>query len=1612
MINQLQMKRILFILSTIAILWGCEKVDRDEPLKEDTPIEEETPDNEVPDSLLTDFVLPEILYASVSDDDGQDEVQDEKKPDTRTFVGDDGSKILWHNGDAVSFFTGNTHNVRYAYTGEDGVKKAELVKDSEISGSTGERLLYSQAVYPYDETITVECEGDKDKINLTYPPTQTYAAGSFGKDANIMVAAGKNNSDEELFFRNACGYLVIKLYGKVTDGKPTKIKSITLSSVSGTDKIAGSAAVLASHDAAPIITMSDDASTAVTLDCSNGGTGVELGTDAENATEFWFCLPPVSFTGGIKISVTEVSDRTYVKQTTKTVNIKRNTIQPMAALEFVSNAPAATRLWYTRSDDEKTPLTFYDGKTNPFNADIKTDGHYYDKTVGKFVIEFNSPLTTIKAEAFRDTKIATINLPEGITTIEEGAFENSKLREITIPGSMINIGVNAFYKCYDLESVTFLPSPTKTPLNLCNIDFWGESGPFYYSKLTSIDLNRELVYVNEDGESFNPDEPDEGIFYLDNHDKVNSVRVTLGPQVNNIWKYMFAYLPIQTLTIPGSVTAIHNDVFLGCTELATLTFEPSPSGTALTMGYDTDGEDENLFQDNNKLTTLNLNREINYTMTGVDTASEGLFGGMPTLTSVTIGNQVSTLSKFMFAESGITELVIPGTVNTIENDVFTGCTKLAKLTYNPSLTGTILTHGYNDDNDDDGPFYDSPLTTINLDREINYTYASSAANANEGLFGNKESLISVTLGNQVRTLSPYMFSNSGIQSITIHAGITSIGEYAFDDCSSLTDLTFETSETALEIKGQGNSDGPFYDSPLTTIDYNRNFVYKKVNGEEFIPSDDSDGIFAISEDARNKVTTTPSTVNIGGLIKTIPDHMFCNLPITELTIPATVTSIGNSVFNNCNNLATLTFEESITPLEIMGQGDSDGPFYDSPLTTIKYNRNFVYKKVNGEEFIPSDDSDGIFAISNVAKNKITGKSVVTIGELIKTIPDYMCNNLAITELTIPKTVANVGLHAFHNCDRLSTITIQDDTKSLNLVTQSYKMLGPFCHSPLNNIHLGRELLYNGGAYNPGSSGGGIFYSNKQEKVAEVTLKISNNVQTISPYMFAHLKLKSITIPASITSIGLNAFVECQSLNSIVFEDSTTPLTVSCHHTWSILGPFHQSPLKSITLGRKINYVDSYGKPFTPSETDDGFFASEDEVESLSITLTNNVQTISEYMFAGRPITQIKIPASVTEIKDHAFQSCTKLESLTIPGTVNTIGNDVFNECTSLASVTFEPSPTKKALKIGYDTDGEDENLFQDSNSLTTLNLDRELDYTLTGIDTESEGLFGGMKKLTSVTLGDQVKTLFPYMFAGTGITELVIPGTVNEIKDFAFYNCEALEDLRFESSSNALTLGFQDWTDELGPFYQSPLKYIKLERDIEYNDNYAASCDGWDEGAFSNKHYDSDDYDWTAKVIIGNQVTTLPKYMFATMRMQQLHIPESVENIGKGLVEKCEVLNAIVLYDKLERPTNVEDGAFGEVDDNYDIPGDKQYYIFVPYQREDGVIGIYYFNQEDTYWKYLHRIMVDDIIDEEQHIQNHHESRYYDKEKGEGEAGIIPGYEWYYQRYYLKQEDEVTPPTK
>ena len=106
----------------------------------------------------------------------------------------------------------------------------------------------------------------------------------------------------------------------------------------------------------------------------------------------------------------------------------------------------------------------------------------------------------------------------------------------------------------------------------------------------------------------------------------------------------------------------------------------------------------------------------------------------------------------------------------------------------------------------------------------------------------------------------------------------------------------------------------------------------------------------------------------------------------------------------------------------------------------------------------------------------------------------------------------------------------------------------------------------------------------------------------------------------------------------------------------------------------------------------------------------------------------------------------RVQELTIPATVTTICNDAFTGCELI--YTFP----------------EDE------------------------IDNPIEGPFGANGRLKTITIGSQVRTLHAYTFAFAKMTEMIIPGTVNEIKDYAFYNCTELGSMRFDAGTTPLTI--------------------------------------------------------------------------------------------------------------------------------------------------------------------------------------------------------------------------------
>jgi hypothetical protein len=815
------MKKLIIFFSALVLVSSCVKIEPTGPVQ----------NNQANDSALNSG-LPEVLYASVVD---------EQAPETRTYLNN--KTVMWQHNDAVSFFYGNQQNARYAYTGEipDSKVKLELIEH----GNTGAVHKYSRGVYPYDPNITVVTEGEVDKINVTYPADQPYAPNSFGRGANLMIATGDGPTGEMLHFRNACGYLVIKLYGDAT------VKNIQLTSVSGVDKISGKATIVTDENDIPMVTMSDGASTVVTLDCSNGGAGVALGADAANATEFWFALPPVNFKSGIRIVVTDINDMIYTKQTTNAVNITRNNIQPMAPLQFVSNTPASNQIWYTKTADAmakeggKNPITFGEGQANPFDATIK--GHKYDETAQKFVIEFNTPVKTIKKKAFFDNyEIETIELPDGLETIEElGLGWMWHLKEITIPGSVNTIGFDGFDNCQRLNSITFLPSPTQTPLEigrsytpLINT----QQGQFIRSKFTSINLNRELVYVDTDGSPFEPDEEDEGIFYNEGHDQVESVTVTIGGQVRTISDYMFSCLHIQELTIPGTVTSIGNDVFNTCDKLTSITFEPSPTGEALTIGWNTDGVDEGLFIDC-PLQTVNLNRQLSYAIASEDLNEDVVpFAKKSLGNGVTLGEQVHTLLPYMFSNSGITSLKIPATVMEIKDNAFYNCTTLASVRFEAS--SEPLTIGFQPGSDEVGPFYQSPLTNIYVNRELvaSDAYAAARNQWDEGVFSTSfndddDPKVTVTLQGNVKTISDYMFSGVQMETIWIPREVETICKGAFYYCSRLYGMTLAHSGTfprLIEDDIDSDGGGAFKWTLLNDpdLDNNKRWIALEVGSDE------------------------------------------------------------------------------------------------------------------------------------------------------------------------------------------------------------------------------------------------------------------------------------------------------------------------------------------------------------------------------------------------------------------------------------------------------------------------------------------------------------------------------------------------------------------------------------------------------------------------------------------------------------------------------------------------------------------------------------------------------------------------------------------------------------
>lgn len=238
-----------------------------------------------------------------------------EEEETRVYL-DDKVRLLWNEGDLITLFEGITRNKKYKFLGEDGDNAGEFEFVSQGFG-TGNELDRYLALYPYASTTKYVYgqNGAPDYIQYTLPSTQTYAVGSVGKGANVMVAITADLDDFDLLFRNTCSFLQVCLWGA---GAQT-IKSVEVTTLGG-EPIAGKCAIVPIYGGNPTLNMLGTTSSA-TLDC---GEGVSIGTSAETATEFWVVLPAATYASGIRVTVNGYYGSSQSYEVTSSLTFLRN----------------------------------------------------------------------------------------------------------------------------------------------------------------------------------------------------------------------------------------------------------------------------------------------------------------------------------------------------------------------------------------------------------------------------------------------------------------------------------------------------------------------------------------------------------------------------------------------------------------------------------------------------------------------------------------------------------------------------------------------------------------------------------------------------------------------------------------------------------------------------------------------------------------------------------------------------------------------------------------------------------------------------------------------------------------------------------------------------------------------------------------------------------------------------------------------------------------------------------------------------------------------------------------------------------------------------------------
>ena len=978
----------------------------------------------------------------------------------------------------------------------------------------------------------------------------------------------------------------------------------------------------------------------------------------------------------------------------------------------------------------------------PYNVDLETLNITY-------TLDKNNHTYTVTS--IKDKQVTKIVIPEyliidnviyKLSKIGNSAFKNcTGLGILTIPSSVKSIGNGAFSGCSFLQRINY----AGTISQWASIDFEDKDA-------NPLSNGKAKLYI--DGELFQ----EENI-------------VLKG--IDEIGNYAFYNCNfIKTITIPSSVTSIGSYAFDGCSSLISITI---PSNITSIGGY--------AFSGCTQLQIVNIEPNSKLKSIGYHAFSE-----CSSLTSIIIPNSVTSIGECAF--SGCTQLQIvniePNSkLKSIGESAFFGCNSLERINYEETISDWASINF--------GDQYANPLSNVKAKLYINGELFQEENIVLEGIekigtyaFAGCDFIKTITISSSVTSIGRYAFSNcSFIKTITIPSSVTRIGKSAFFGCNSLESLTLPFIDTYLGYYFGATTyeDNSHYvpESLKTIIILGGTTIpeYAFYGCSSLTSITIPNSATSIGERAFYNCSTL-TTIIIPNSVTSIGNSAFYNCSSLEsITIPSSVTNIGNSAFSSCSSLTNITIPDSVTSIgnyAFYGCSSLESITIPSSATSIGSDA-FSYCSSLESITIPSS----VTSIGSNAFRYCTQLQSVTFepnSKLESIGEDAFSNCISLESITIPSSVTNIGNGAFGNgafykCIKLQSVTFEPNSKLESIGSNAFSN----CISlesitiPSSVTSIGYHAFSNCSSLEsitiPSSiTSIGEFAFYKCTKLQSVTFEPNSKLESIGGYAFYNCSsLTTITIPNSVTSIGEDAFHYCDQLQSVTFEPNSKLESI---------GDYAFSGCSSL---ERVNYEGTISE-----------WASIDFDYVGANPLSMKKLYIDGKLFQEENI----VLEGIEKIGTYAFAGCDFIKTITIPSSVTSIGKDAFYRCNSL-TIYCEALSTPSGWDSDWNYSnrpvywGINENNFTEKDGIQYVIIDEE------AVVTRYVGTSTNVEIPTTIEINGKtydVTSIGERAFEScSSLKRIIIPSSITNIRYYAFSNCSSLT-IYCEASSKP-----SDWSD-------------------------------------------------------------------------------------------------------------------------------------------------------------------------------------------------------------------------